>query len=97
MSKEARSIIRRPLVTEKGVRMKTEHNQYLFEVANDANKYQIAAAVEEIFEVTVMNVRTRRTHGKMKRLGRFRGKRPDRKRAWVTLAEGQTIQFFEEA
>ena len=97
MSREARDIIRRPLVTEKGVRQKAAHNQYLFEVSMDANKHEIADAVEEIFEVKVSKVRTATTHGKVKRLGRYSGRRPDRKRAVVTLAEGHTIEFFDES
>lgn len=94
--KDSRSVIRRPLITEKGSRLQETANQYLFEVAMDANKQDVKRAIEEVFSVKVTKVNTARTHGKLKRLGRFSGHRPDRKRATVTLAEGQRIQFFEE-
>ena len=95
--KEAQKIVRRPLVTEKSTRQKEEGRQYVFEVDPNANKIEIQRAVEQLFKVTVMQVRTANVLGKMKRLGRRYGKRPDWKRAIVTLKEGDRIDFFEGA
>lgn len=91
---DPRDVIIRPVVTEKTTRL-MEDNQYTFEVALDANKYQIRDAIEEIFKVTVTDVSTQRVRGKLKRQGRFEGRRPDRKKAIVTLAEGDRIEIFE--
>jgi large subunit ribosomal protein L23 len=96
MIREPRSIVRRALVTEKGTRLREGHNEFLFEVARDANKIQIKKAVEAIFSVQVNSVRTLRVHGKPKRTGRFAGHRPDWKKAVVTLKKGQTIELFEQ-
>jgi large subunit ribosomal protein L23 len=95
--KEAHQIIRRPLVTEKSTQQKEKGNQYAFEVDPKANKIEIQSAVERLFKVTVFQVRTCRALGKMKRLGRKYGKRPDWKKAIVTLKEGDRIDFFEGA
>ena len=95
--KEPQKIIRRPLVTEKSTRQKDEGHQYVFEVAPNANKIEIQSAVELLFKVKVNNVRTLNVLGKMKRLGRKFGKRPDWKKAVVTLREGDRIDFFEGA
>jgi large subunit ribosomal protein L23 len=94
--RDARSIILRPLVTEKGSRLREIGNKYLFSVAPDANTIEIKRAVEEIFKVKVRDVRTMNVHGKVKRMGRFEGKRPDWKKAVVTLEEGQAIDLFEQ-
>lgn len=91
---DPRDVIIRPVVTEKTTRL-MEDNQYTFEVALDANKFQIRDAIEEIFKVTVTDVSTQRVRGKLKRQGRFEGRRPDRKKAIVTLAEGDRIEIFE--
>lgn len=91
---DARDVIIRPVVTEKTTRL-MENNQYTFEVAVGANKHQIADAIEKIFKVTVTEVSTLRTQGKLKRQGRFEGRRPERKKAVVTLAEGDRIEIFE--
>jgi large subunit ribosomal protein L23 len=76
-----------------------ERNQYAFEVAIDANKIEIAKAIEKRFEVNVLSIRTQRYKGKSKtqftRRGRFEGKRPGWKKAIVTLKEGQTIEVLE--
>jgi large subunit ribosomal protein L23 len=93
--KTAREIVLRPLITEKGTQLKAAGNQYLFQVDLDANKIEIKRAIEEIFEVHVSSVRTIRMQGKKKRMGRFEGKRPDWKKAVVTLREGETIELFE--
>jgi large subunit ribosomal protein L23 len=95
--KEAQKIVRRPLVTEKSTRQKEEGRQYAFEVDPNANKIEIQRAVEQLFKVTVVQVRTANVLGKIKRLGRRYGKRPDWKRAIVTLKEGDRIDFFEGA
>jgi large subunit ribosomal protein L23 len=95
--KEAHQIIRRPLVTEKSTQQKEKSNQYAFEVDPKANKIEIQSAVERLFKVPVFLVRTVRVLGKVKRLGRKYGKRPDWKKAIVTLKEGDRIDFFEGA
>jgi len=95
--KEAQKIIRRPLITEKSTRQKEESRQYVFEVHRDANKIEIQSAVERLFKVTVLQVRTSNILGKVKRLGRRYGKRPDWKKAIITLKEGNRIDFFEGA
>ena len=91
---EARDIIIRPVVTEKSTDL-MPLNKYTFIVHRDANKLQIKQAVEEIFKVEVLSVNTSRIMGKLKRMGRFEGRRPERKRAIVTLREGDRIEIFE--
>lgn len=93
--REAYQIIRRPLITEKGTDLRDQTNQYLFEVAGDANKIEIKRAVETLFRVKVRQVRTLSVKGKTKRLGRFVGRTSDWKKAIATLKEGETIEFFE--
>jgi large subunit ribosomal protein L23 len=95
--KEPQKIIRRPLITEKSTRQKDEDHQYVFEVDRDANKIEIQQTVEHLFKVKVLKVRTSNVLGKVKRLGRKSGKRPDWKKALVTLKEGDRIDFFEGA
>ncbi len=90
-------IIRRPLLTEKGTELKDHANQYLFEVARDANKIEIKRAVESLFRVKVLQVRTLSVKGKEKRVGRFVGRTPDSKKAVATLKAGDSIEFFEGA
>jgi large subunit ribosomal protein L23 len=94
--RESRSIILKPLVTEKGSRLREQGNKYVFSVAKDANKIEIKRAVQEIFNVKVKDVQTMLVHGKIKRMGVFAGKRPDWKKAVVTLEEGQSIDLFEQ-
>jgi len=91
----AYAIIRRPLITEKGTRLKDSYNQYVFEVMPDANKVEIARAVEKIFKVTVKDVQTSNVNGKIKRRGRTVGKKRDWKKAVVRLAQGASIEFFD--
>ena len=91
---EARDILLRPLVTEKSTAL-LEEGKYVFEVAKAANKVQIAQAVAEIFNVKVVVVNTINVTGKVKRVGRNVGRRRSYKKAIVTLAPGETIQFFE--
>jgi large subunit ribosomal protein L23 len=85
------------MITEKSTRQKEEGRQYVFEVDRDANKIEIQAAIERLFKVKVLQVRTSNVLGKIKRLGRRYGKRADWKKAIVTLKEGDRIDFFEGA
>ena len=88
-------IIRRPLITEKSTEMRDD-NIYAFEVSMGANKVEIQRAVEAQFKVRVAEVRTARMHGKERRQGRYFGRRPDWKKAYVRLAAGEKpIEFFE--
>jgi large subunit ribosomal protein L23 len=73
-----------------------EENKYSFFVDRNANKIEIKHAVEELFNVKVLDVTTRNFHGKLKRMGRTQGRRPDTKRAIVKLAEGQRIEIFSD-
>jgi large subunit ribosomal protein L23 len=106
--RDAQSIIKRPLLTEKSARLretgggsstKAEGEEYaqqvVFEVARDSNKIEIKAAVQTLFKVTVTGVRTLIVRGKVKRVGRFSGQRPAWKKAFVTLKAGDNIEFFE--
>jgi large subunit ribosomal protein L23 len=93
--KDPYQVVLKPLLTEKGTRLKEDGNQYLFRVAKTANKVEIKDAVEHLFKVTVLNVRTTRVRGKVKRLGRFQGRRPDWKKAIATLKEGDSIELYE--
>jgi large subunit ribosomal protein L23 len=101
-------IIKRPLLTEKGTLLKetggqsggevdpeTLKSQLLFEVARDANKIEIRYAVEKLWNVDVLSVRTAVVRGKEKRMGRHIGRRSNWKKAVVTIAPGQNIEFFE--
>lgn len=87
-------IVRRPRVTEKGLRDVERRRAYAFEVAPDANKIQIRQAVEALFGVKVEAVRTMSMIGKAKRLGRFWGRRPAWKKAIVKLRAGHAIEDF---
>ena len=89
-------MLRRPLLTEKATIARETANEYAFEVDPAANKIQIKSAVEARFDVKVKSVRTISVRGKMKTLGRNRGKRPDEKKALVTLMEGQTIDLYDQ-
>jgi large subunit ribosomal protein L23 len=88
-------VVLKPLLTEKGTRLKDEANQYLFRVAKTANKIEIKRAIEQLFKVTVVDLRTIRVRGKAKRLGRFQGRRPDWKKAVATLKTGDSIDLYE--
>ncbi len=93
--KETVSVIIKPLITEKSTIQKDVQNQIVLKVDPGANKIDIGRAVEEAFKVKVLKVRTMNMHGKKKRLGRHQGKRSDWKKAIVTLALGERIEFFE--
>jgi len=94
-SARLRKLLKRPLMTEKAVRLTETENTYSFEVPRGANKIEIKRAIEEIFDVKVESVRTVSVQGKLKRMGRFQGRRAGRKKAFVTLAEGQKLELFE--
>ncbi|MBN2169739.1 MAG: 50S ribosomal protein L23 [Candidatus Krumholzibacteriota bacterium] len=94
--KDVHYIVRRALLTEKSTLLRA-HNKYVFEVDRRAGKPEIKAAIEELFKVTVVDVRTATVQGKVKRLGRYAGKRPDWKKAIVTLAKGSSIDLLSEA
>ena len=89
-------VIRRPLITEKSTEMRESTGVVAFEVHRDANKIQVKRAVEAQFKVKVAEVRIANCHGKVRRQGRYAGQRPDWKKAYVRLAEGEKpIEFFE--
>ena len=92
---DPRQIILEPIVTEKSTIAREMNNMYSFKVIPSATKPQIATAIEAIFEVKVLKVRTIRMEGKVKRLGRNIGRRSAWKKAIVTLAEGDSVDFFE--
>jgi len=106
--RSAQSIIKRPLLTEKSARLRetgggaeapaegeTYAQKVVFEVARDANKLEVRRAVEQLFKVSVTDVRTLVVRGKEKKVGRFTGRRPSWKKAFVTLKPGDNIEFFE--
>jgi len=89
-------IIRRPLVTEKSTMLREEGNVIAFEVDPKANKIEVKKAVEELFKVKVAEVRLFNVRGKMKRMGRYEGKRRDWRKAYVRLKEGEKAPDFIE-
>ena len=93
---ELYDVIAAPLITEKGTLVNQEGNQVVFRVRRDVNKEEIRRAVESLFKVRVEKVRTMNYLGKMRRVGRSVGQRPAWKKAYVTLAPGQRIDFFEK-
>ncbi len=93
--KHPREIIISPVLTEKSGTQLSNNNSYTFKVSTAANKIEIKKAIEKIFSVVVTDVNTIRMNGKIKRMGRFEGKRPDWKKAIVTLKKGYTIPDFE--
>ncbi len=92
--KGPRDIIQAPLISEKGTALAESANQFLFRVRPDANKIEVMQAVESLFKVKVTNVRMARYLGKVRRVGRSMGRRSDWKKAYVTLKEGDKIDFF---
>ena len=90
------SVLKLPVITEKSAHIKENKRTLTFKVSNDANKLEIKDAVEEIFGVKVESVRTTRCHGKIRRQGRYSGRRPDWKKAYVTLKEGEKMIEFTE-
>ncbi len=89
------ALIKSPLITEKGTLVSEKTNQVVFKVSPDATKGAIRDAVEELFKVTVVKVRTINLMGKKRRVRRNAGKRADWKKAYVTLKEGDRIEIFE--
>jgi large subunit ribosomal protein L23 len=87
-------VIRRPLVTEKGVEKRESERTLCFEVAAGASKTEVKSAVERLFKVKVEEVRTAIFDGKLRRRGRFTGYRPDWKKAYVKLKEGEKVPDF---
>jgi large subunit ribosomal protein L23 len=95
--RDPRHVLIRPLMTEKTMQQKETLNTVAFRVRPDANKVEIRAAVETVFNVKVTAVRTAAYEGKLKRMGRFQGRRADWKKAVVTLAPGHKIDLVEGA
>ena len=89
-------VIRRPLVTEKTTVARERSLVVVFEVAREATKVDVKRAVEQLLGSKVASVRTQIMHGKIKRQGRFAGQRPDWKKAWVRLREGEKVPEFLE-
>jgi len=92
---EPLQLIRRPLISEKSTRIKEASNTVCFEVDRRANKIEIQRAVEKLFGVKVADVRVANRQGKWKRMGRFLGQRKSWKKAYVRLAAGEKLEFFE--
>jgi large subunit ribosomal protein L23 len=90
-----RNIIITSIITEKSEKLARDNNMYTFKVSINANKIEIKKAIEKIFSVKVLDVNTIRMLGKPKSLGKYNGKRPDWKKAVVTLREGDKIADFE--
>jgi large subunit ribosomal protein L23 len=88
-------VVKRPLITEKAERNREANRQFAFEVHREATKIQVKQAVEKLFSVHVTAVRTAVARGKNKRVGRSVGRRPNWKKAFVTLRQGETISLFE--
>ncbi len=93
--RQAREIVIAPMITEKTSSVKNATNSYTFRVSVNANKIEIAKAIENIFKVDVIRVNTICQRGKVKRMGRYTGKRADWKKAIVKLKEGDSIAEFE--
>lgn len=92
---ELTHVIKGPLITEKLDRAREKQRQYSFVVDRDATKHDVSRAVSTLFKVTVEDVRTCIMRGKIKRIGKSMGKRPNFKKAFVTLKEGDKIELFE--
>jgi large subunit ribosomal protein L23 len=95
--KNLRNVIKRPLQTEKSTVLREQFNQVVFEVDRRSNKVEIRQAMEKIFRVKVLEVRTVNFEGKRRRAGRLMTKRNDWKKAYITLAPGQKLEIFENA
>ena len=96
MNSKVFNIIRRPIITEKGLGVKETQHTVVFEVSKDATKTQIREAVQRVFKVKVDHVRTAIFHGKMRRRGRSEGFRSDWKKAYVRLAKGEKMIEYAE-
>jgi len=91
------SVLLLPVITEKSTHIKDEFRTVAFKVLRDANKIEIKDAVEKLFKVKVQSVRTATFHGKERRQGRYTGRRPDWKKAYVTLKKGEKMIEFSES
>jgi len=89
-------VIRRPIITEKGLLTKETQHTLVFEVHRDASKVEIREAVQGLFKVQVKSVHTANFHGKERRRGRFTGNRPDWKKAYVKLRDGEKMPEYAE-
>jgi len=89
-------VVRRPIVTEKGLTKKEAENTLTFEVHPDANKVQVRQAIEKLFKVKVADVRTLNNEGKLRRRGRFAGYRSDWKKVYVKLKAGEKMPEYAE-
>lgn len=87
------SVLIAPRISEKTARIQADHNQYVFQVATDATKHEVKAAVEQLFKVKVEGVQVLNVKGKTKGFRGRSGKRSDWRKAYVTLADGQSIEF----
>ncbi len=95
--KDPRQIVLRPIVTEKTADAKESTNTVCFQVARGANKIEVRRAVEALFGVKVVDVRVMNVAGKVRKYGRYSGRRPDWRKAYVRLAAGEkTIEFFNQ-
>lgn len=92
--KGPREIIQAPLISEKGTALAESANQFVFKVRPEANKIEVKHAIERLFKVKVVGVRMARYLGKVRRIGRSMGRRSDWKKAYITLKEGDKIDFF---
>lgn len=96
MNRPAHQVILAPMITEKSTKLKDSEDLLCFRVARDANKLEIKRCIEQLFSVKVATVRTALIHGKVKRVGRNVGRRPDWKKAYVRLRPGEkSIEYFE--
>ena len=93
--KDIYAVIKKPIITERSAYLKERGNKIIFQVEVNANKRDIKKAVEKVFNVHVMDVNTLNMKGKVKRFGKSFGKRPDWKKAIVTLKEGDKIELLE--
>lgn len=95
MKADLRNILKRHVATERSTLLREQNNEYVFEVAKDANKFMIREAIEAAFKVKVDRVRTMVVAGKHRRMGRFEGKTPTWKKAIVRLKSGESISIFD--
>lgn len=89
-------VLKKPVLTEKSLALQSEENKYTFDVDMNANKTEIKIAVEKLFNVKVEKVNVMNVKAKAKRMGRYEGKTNKRRKAIVTLAEGDSINYFED-
>ena len=93
--RDPKQIIKKALLTEKGNKLRQDRNEYVFLVDRDSNKVEVRQAIEHLFKVKVKEVHTMVQHGKIKTFGRYKGPKPDWKKAVVRLAKDNKIELFE--